>query len=955
MLGSALRIAALSGFSYFSIAADQDHHAKAADHPAALWSIGSDGALTGQVHVVQNTLSATDAESASGPELLLRRTPMCQSHPEFCASLLSATGALPESQLRSLPEQIALAVYDIGYSPVLQEFFLNKLAIDTRVMFDWATRDPDAFVVAAESASTRFAEGLARSIAVHIASEMMGQWVSEAPVFNGLDVTARAMIAAGAASFIDEAMWAVEMAPKGLEAALISASFRRTNELIDIVQATRGLEKDQDRFFLAAALGIQGAVELKATTHRDSARAVADNVYQNIVALIPEASVGNDEAAVTEVFRLARQALEYLALGDVEAARIRRDALVDFAKAMEYVSPFSVLTLTGIGDWSRAALNWGKDTPERAANIVVGATALSLLDDPAALAGHRLFGVACPPGKVPCRMAEGRSTPKGNAPSADEDGEPAEKNNASMEQMRSAAENGDPKAQVALGKAYADGDGVPQDETEAVNWYRLAAERGDAEGQVSLGIMYSRGRGVPQDRAEAVRWYRMAAEQGYPRGEASLGEMIYAGLGIPKDEAAGLRWIRSAVEKGDSEGQLLLGRAYLSGVDGLLEQDKRQAVRLIELSVGQGLSYGIWDLAQIYALGDGVEQDGPRAMTLYEALGAAGNHYAFVEIGRMHENGTGVPQNYEAAAKWYRMAAEQGDAFGQFLLGGMYADGTGVAWNQAEAAKWYRMAAEQGDQRAQNRLGRLYVRARGGSGLEQDPVEAEKWYRMAAEQGDVDAQYNLGLLYQQGGVTQDTAEAMKWFESACAAGSEDACVEKRKLERALGQIKQKEDRERKERAEKQVAEAELNAFLEEWRAELVLQLGGDEPIQNIGDALAFDRVGTLQRLASGSMIWFRFFEPAFADGTFVSTDHMMFVDPDRPIDYATHFPDQWEQRHSASSKTFGNVLRQWTITVPILCRFEPEDVKALKLGSLHALHATLISANDYQIVLECRN
>ena len=43
---------------------------------------------------------------------------------------------------------------------------------------------------------------------------------------------------------------------------------------------------------------------------------------------------------------------------------------------------------------------------------------------------------------------------------------------------------------------------------------RHAAEQGDAAAQHTLGIMYANGLGVPQDDAEAVRWYRLAAEQG---------------------------------------------------------------------------------------------------------------------------------------------------------------------------------------------------------------------------------------------------------------------------------------------------------------------------------------------------------------------------------------------------------------------------------------------------------
>jgi TPR repeat protein len=59
---------------------------------------------------------------------------------------------------------------------------------------------------------------------------------------------------------------------------------------------------------------------------------------------------------------------------------------------------------------------------------------------------------------------------------------------------------------------YDEGEGVPENNAEAVRWYRLAAEQGYARAQSNLGFMYSNGEGVPENNAEAVRWYRLAAE-----------------------------------------------------------------------------------------------------------------------------------------------------------------------------------------------------------------------------------------------------------------------------------------------------------------------------------------------------------------------------------------------------------------------------------------------------------
>ena len=69
---------------------------------------------------------------------------------------------------------------------------------------------------------------------------------------------------------------------------------------------------------------------------------------------------------------------------------------------------------------------------------------------------------------------------------------------------------------------YGKGQGVPQDDKEAVKWYRLAAEQGDAKAQNNLGVSYDNGQGVPQDYKEALKWTKLAAEQGHARAQKNV-------------------------------------------------------------------------------------------------------------------------------------------------------------------------------------------------------------------------------------------------------------------------------------------------------------------------------------------------------------------------------------------------------------------------------------------------
>ena len=57
------------------------------------------------------------------------------------------------------------------------------------------------------------------------------------------------------------------------------------------------------------------------------------------------------------------------------------------------------------------------------------------------------------------------------------------------------AAQGDPEAQSELGKMYAEGRGVTQDDVQAFCWIEKAALQGYAQAQYNLGILYERGRG----------------------------------------------------------------------------------------------------------------------------------------------------------------------------------------------------------------------------------------------------------------------------------------------------------------------------------------------------------------------------------------------------------------------------------------------------------------------------
>jgi tetratricopeptide (TPR) repeat protein len=125
---------------------------------------------------------------------------------------------------------------------------------------------------------------------------------------------------------------------------------------------------------------------------------------------------------------------------------------------------------------------------------------------------------------------------------------------------RQAAEKGNSFAQASLGFMYDNGQGVPQNYTEALKWYRLAADQGDAFAQNDLGEFYYFGHGVAKSYTEALKWYRLAADRGSSTSQYRLGYMYQHGEGLPQSNTEAVYFYRRAAEQGDQDAQKALQR-----------------------------------------------------------------------------------------------------------------------------------------------------------------------------------------------------------------------------------------------------------------------------------------------------------------------------------------------------------------------------------------------------------
>ena len=119
-----------------------------------------------------------------------------------------------------------------------------------------------------------------------------------------------------------------------------------------------------------------------------------------------------------------------------------------------------------------------------------------------------------------------------------------------MAALRMRANAGDARAQFNLGHAYRNGQGVPQDDAEAVLWYRKAAEEGHAGAQINLGNAYATGEGVPKDDTEAYKWFNLATTYATHRIETNSPRRVTKPLNVsPRSNAPKVRSCRVSGSK----------------------------------------------------------------------------------------------------------------------------------------------------------------------------------------------------------------------------------------------------------------------------------------------------------------------------------------------------------------------------------------------------------------------
>jgi TPR repeat protein len=200
----------------------------------------------------------------------------------------------------------------------------------------------------------------------------------------------------------------------------------------------------------------------------------------------------------------------------------------------------------------------------------------------------------------------------------------------SLTSLQYAAEGGHPVAQWKLGRMYADGDGVAQDDLRAFQYFSRVAnahaddnpsapqapivasafvalgryylngipnsdikpdqERaremfayaasyfGNADAQYDLGKLYLKSGGASRDGA---RWLGLAARKGQHHAQALLGQMLFNGDQLPRQAARGLMWLALACD-GATADEAWIRDSYNKAYAKASENDRVMAGQMLE-------------------------------------------------------------------------------------------------------------------------------------------------------------------------------------------------------------------------------------------------------------------------------------------------------------------------------------------------------------------------------------
>jgi TPR repeat protein len=118
--------------------------------------------------------------------------------------------------------------------------------------------------------------------------------------------------------------------------------------------------------------------------------------------------------------------------------------------------------------------------------------------------------------------------------------------------IKDLAERGHPDSMCLYGQILNEGRaGLDPNPTQGVVWLRRCAElHQHAQAIYEIGVAFYTGEGVIENECEAVKYFRLASDKGHPGASYLLGDCLLDGFGVERDRAEALERLIEAAERG---------------------------------------------------------------------------------------------------------------------------------------------------------------------------------------------------------------------------------------------------------------------------------------------------------------------------------------------------------------------------------------------------------------------
>lgn len=332
-------------------------------------------------------------------------------------------------------------------------------------------------------------------------------------------------------------------------------------------------------------------------------------------------------------------------------------------------------------------------------------------------------------------------------------------------------------------KAYAAGDGVPQDFTKAIYWLRIAADQGNARAMKELADCYLGGAGIDKDERKAFDFYRKAAEAGNLDAMYMMAAFYLNGHLVATDLPEGVRWLKIAADKGHCKAQVMLGNMYHTGQG--VAKDMKEAFRYLSAAADQRDPSAKLMLGHFYYYGLGTEKNYSRAFTNLIDAYDGGEKTASLLLGFYYLNHSDhKAKDYERAFFYLKEAMSLGLPDAESNVAYCYAKGLGVKKNRQEAMRLYMRVYENASKELDERAAaacNIGIILLANEGVKRDVIRATEYLGNAKNAGSSLALYYLGMLYYDGAsqdgrkvVERDLNRAYILLKAAAQGGISDA-------------------------------------------------------------------------------------------------------------------------------------------------------------------------------------